>query len=148
MQYTGIVALGHVVFGSDRNPNGLHIYRRDGREKHPVIEPWTLLNGDNVITHVFWLPYRRDYGFPVYFNARWARADRPGHSCIMAFADSHTAFLRYEEERARQPSSPSTGIFWALGPTAQGNVIWSVSSPGGGPTVYKAPAPEWRNSAQ
>ena len=143
MQYTGIIALpDSVIFGSDRGPNGIHVYRRKSKTEMPVIEPLYLINDNSSNTHVFELPFKRDWHpqTPVYFAATRAQGTeyRP---VIMGLVDGKKAHLLWEADF----EGDYTGNVWyALGATAQGNIIAYMSDPNiNGYRIVKATAPDW-----
>src|SRR5699024_344468 len=144
VQYTGIIALeDSVIFGSDRNPNGLHIYRRKDKGTPPTINTWYTINNAETITHIFRLPYRRtrSKGTPVYFNAQPSGELRS--TLLMAFVDGKKPHLIYESDPIYSLYN-GAGITVALGDTTEGNIIIAKSMPdNSGNTVYKAKAPLW-----
>lgn len=145
VQYTGIICLEDaVIFGSDRDPNGLHIYRRKDKATMPVIEPWFLVNDAKVITHIFNLPYQRklDKDVPVYFTATTALTEN-GPSCLMAFTSGKKAFMLYEPAPTFSTSGGNQGLQFALGNTVGGNII-VVNQSGGTTYTLKVKAPEWK----
>lgn len=146
VQYTGVLALPDVVlFGSDRAPNGVHSYRRGLKSDMPVIKPLLLVDDSDVITRVFQLPYKRDWAptTETYFTA--TNAGGRGRSIIVGTVDGKKAHLMWESEDPAGEEAFSGNVHFALGPTAQGNIIARMSSD---PTVtgirvMKAPAPTW-----
>lgn len=143
MQYTGIIALpDSVIFGSDRSPNGIHIYRRKSKTEMPVIEPLYLINDNSSITHVFQLPFKRDWHpqTPVYFAGTRAGGTeyRP---VIMGLVDGKKAHLLWE---ADFEGNYTGNVWYALGATAQGNIIAYMADPNiEGYRIVKAKAPDW-----
>lgn len=151
VQFTGIIALEDcVVFGSDRDPNGLYIYRRKDKATMPKIEPWFLVDSSNIITHIFNLPYRRTIGkdIPVYFPATTATTNinGGGATTLMAFIDGRVPYIMWQPTPIYSTTNGGQGIQWALGDTVQGNVIVVIQepSPATGFKVLKWKAPVWQ----
>lgn len=146
VQYTGIMPLPDVVlFGSDRAPNGLHVYRRGLKSDMPTIRTLFEVNAHPSLTQVWQLPYKQDWSpsMPVYFPADPAGDGWP--SVLTATIDGRKGHLLWEGEPQGSGLPVSGRVVTALGPTAQGNVIMVMHSD---PTVtgyrvMKAPAPEW-----
>ena len=143
VQYTGIMALPNaVLFGSDRNPNGVHVYHRGNKSDMPVIKPLLLLNDSKIITHVFQMPFKKDWNpaTPTYFASEGI-SDAGGRTVVIGTVDGKTANLMFEADL----SGPYSGnMRCPLGPTAQGNIVSYIddSSISGYRTV-KAKAPTW-----
>ena len=142
-QYTGIIALPNcVVFGSDRAPNGLYVYYRGSKDENPEIEPLLLINDNATLTHVFQLPYKRNWesDTPVYFSV--TRADgSENKNCLVATVDGKRGFILHENEL----NDKFGGNCYAyLGPTEQGNIIgtfWDTDIKDF--RLAKAKAPTW-----
>lgn len=145
VQLTGIIALeDSVVFGSDRSPNGLYIYRREGKGDKPKIYPWFIINDEPILTHVFQLPFRRkrEKEVPVYFTATTSYPDtRPNLSVVLGFIDSKKANLLYDSNEANNLPK----IDFVFGNTAQGNIILVGASgtSSSGRKIFKIKAPDW-----
>lgn len=141
VQYTGIIALpDSVVFGSDRAPNGVFAYQRKDRSEMPVIKPLFLINDTPTITHVFALPFKKDWlpNTPVYFTGNKTTESVNDKPVIMGFVDGKKAHLLYEHAGV-------DALETALGPTAQGNIISSYSTTGvAGQVIIKGQAPTWQ----
>ncbi|WP_298144408.1 hypothetical protein, partial [uncultured Acinetobacter sp.] len=140
VQYTGIQALPDcVIFGSDRAPNGVYVYYRNGKDKHPIIQPLFIINDSEELTNVFGLPFKKDWHptTPTYFVADKTEGTNYKPQ-IIATVDGRKAHFMYEH--------PTSVRMWAaLGPTAQGNIITVIqpeSSPNG-LVILKATAPNW-----
>ena len=143
VQYTGILALPNaVLFGSDRNPNGVHVYHRGNKSEMPVIEPLLLVNDSKVITHVFQMPFKKDWNpaTPTYFASEGISA-AGGRTVVIGTVDGNTANLMFEADLSGLYSG---NMRCPLGPTAQGNIVSYIedSSIVGYRTV-KAKAPTW-----
>lgn len=146
MQYTGIMALPDVVvFGSDAPPNGIHVYRRGDKTDMPKILPVYLIDESDIISRVFQLAYKRDWHptTPTYFAA--STASNRGPTLIVGTVDGKKFHTLWEGTQPGSGETYSGNIRWALGPTAQGNIIAPMT---GDPTVtgtrvMKAPAPSW-----
>lgn len=143
MQYTGILALPNaVLFGSDRNPNGVHVYHRGNKSEMPVIEPLLLVNDSKIITHVFQLPFKKDWNpaTPTYFASEGISASG-GRTVVIGTVDGKTANLMFEGDL----SGPYSGnMRCPLGPTAQGNIVsYMDDSSISGYRIVKAKAPTW-----
>lgn len=122
VQYTGIIALPNcVLFGSDRAPNGVYVYYRGQKSDMPKVEPLLLINDRDKISHIFQLPFKRDWQSetPVYFGATNA-GDIPAKSTCIATVDGKKAFIVHENEQ-NEMFGGKCGVF--LGPTEQGNII-------------------------
>ena len=139
VQYTGIIALPDcVIFGSDRAPNGLHIYRRKDKATPPKIKPFYVLNDRTDLTHVFALPYKRDWhpDTPTYFSAPPADGS-DGKSVIMGFVDGNKAYVLWE-------ATNNSYVWHSVGPTSQGNIVTYMSDDTvSGYRIVKAKAPDW-----
>lgn len=143
MQFTGIIALPNcVIFGSDRNPNGVFVYYRGNKSDTPVIQPLLLVNDKDVISHVFQLPFKRGWDSltPVYFAAPNA-GDTDNKSLCVATVDGKKAFILHENSQDEKFGGKCL-VF--LGDTAQGNIIGTFfDSDISGYRIGKAKAPEW-----
>ena len=143
MQFTGIIALPNcVVFGSDRAPNGVFVYYRGNKSDTPKIVPLLLVNDSNVITHVFQLPFKKDWNSlsPVYFSAASANGT-DNKSLLVATVDGKKAFILHENEINEKFGGRCTAF---LGETLQGNVIGTFfDSDISGYRIGKAKAPKW-----
>ena len=143
MQFTGIIALPNcVIFGSDRAPNGVFVYYRGNKSDTPVIQPLLLVNDDDKISHVFQLPFKRDWDSlsPVYFAAPSA-GDTGNKSICVATVDGKKAFILHENNTDEKFGGKCL-VF--LGETEQGNVIGTFFDDDiSGYRIGKAKAPEW-----
>lgn len=140
MQYTGIIALPDaVLFGSDRHPNGVHVYHRKDKFSMPKIEPLLLVNNENTITHVFGLPFKKDWNptTPVYFSAPTIQNTTLYAPCIVATVDGKKAFKMWE-------GNNGDVLEVAVGPTANNKVVLSLrDTVNGGLIIKRANAPTW-----
>lgn len=143
MQFTGIIALPNcVLFGSDRSPNGVFVYYRGQKSDMPKVEPLLLLNDRDTISHIFQLPFKRDWQSetPVYFGATNA-GDIPAKSTCVATVDGKKAFIVHENEQNETFGGKCSEF---LGETAQGNIIGTFfDSDISGFRIGKAKAPTW-----
>ena len=143
MQYTGIIALPNcVIFGSDRAPNGVFVYYRGNKSDMPKIVPLLLINDSEVISHVFQLPFKKDWDSlsPVYFSGASA-GELPVKSVCVATVDGKKAFVLHENEIDAKFGGKCLAF---VGPTAQGNILGSFfDSDIAGFRIGKAKAPEW-----
>lgn len=143
MQFTGIIALPNcVIFGSDRNPNGVFVYYRGNKSDTPVIQPLLLVNDSDVISHVFQLPFKRDWDSlsPVYFASPNA-GDTSNKSICVATVDGKKAFILHENNSDEKFGGKCL-VF--LGETEQGNVIGTFFDDDiSGYRIGKAKAPTW-----
>lgn len=147
MQYTGIRPLPDVViFGSDRSPNGLHVYRRGQKADTPVIEPLFLVDDMTTLSRVFEFPFKRDRGplTPTYFSA--SDAANKNATMIVGLLDGKKGHLLWEGQKPGSGLPMSGNLIEVLGPTAQGNIIGvMLSDPTvSGQRILKAPAPTWQ----
>ena len=139
MQYTGIVALPDaVIFGSDRSPNGVHAYHRKDKHTMPKIEPLLKVNDLSTITHVFGLPFKKDWSptSPVYFSAPTIQNTTDYAPCIVATVDGKKAFKIWEGNKG-------DNLIDTVGPTASGKIIAALQVSAGDYIVMKALAPSW-----
>ena len=108
----------------------------------PTIKPFYVINDISSITHVFQLPFKRDWSpkTPVYFAGTRATGTeyRP---VIMGLVDGKKAHLLWEADY----EGDFTGNVWyALGATKQGNIVAYMSdSTVNGYRIVKAKAPVW-----
>lgn len=141
VQYTGIVSFPDgVIFGSDRNPNGIHRWKRTESKDDPVvIEELELINDENVITHVFQRAFRRyaEKGEPAFFPATRI-SDFSGQygSVIMSMTGVGGTYNVYE----LPPEHSGLGFYNVVGITAKGNILTSYHN-GTDHTVLRAKAP-------
>lgn len=143
MQFTGILALPNcVIFGSDRAPNGVFAYYRGNKSDTPVIEPLLLVNDKDIISHIFQIPFKRDWDSltPVYFGAPNA-GDTDNKSICVATVDGKKAFIIHENNSNEKFGGKCSAF---LGDTAQGNIIGTFfDSDISGYRIGKAKAPTW-----
>ena len=143
VQYTGIIALPNcVIFGSDRAPNGVYVYYRGQKSDMPVVEPLLLINDNPTITHVFQLPFKRDWDSltPVYFSGTGAGGMDYKSVCV-ATVDGKKAFVLHENEIDAKFGGKCQAF---IGPTAQGNVLGAfLDKDISGFRLGKAKAPTW-----
>ena len=143
VQHTGIIALPNcVIFGSDRAPNGVYVYYRGQKSDMPVVEPLLLINDNPTITHVFQLPFKRDWDSltPVYFSGTGAGGMDYKSVCV-ATVDGKKAFVLHENEIDAKFGGKCQAF---IGPTAQGNVLGAfLDKDISGFRLGKAKAPEW-----
>lgn len=143
MQLTGILALPNcVIFGSDRAPNGVFVYYRGNKSDTPVIEPLLLVNDKDIISHIFQIPFKRDWDSltPVYFGAPNA-GDTDNKSICVATVDGKKAFIIHENNSNEKFGGKCSAF---LGDTAQGNIIGTFfDSDISGYRIGKAKAPTW-----
>lgn len=143
MQLTGIIALPNcVIFGSDRAPNGVFVYYRGNKSDTPVIQPLLLVNDNDKISHVFQLPFKRDWDSlsPVYFASPGA-GDTGNKNICVATVDGKKAFILHENNTDEKFGGKCL-VF--LGETEQGNVIGTFfDSDISGYRIGKAKAPSW-----
>lgn len=139
MQYTGIVALPDaVLFGSDRHPNGVYVYHRKDKYAMPKIEPLLKVNDLSTITHVFGLPFKKDWSpaSPVYFSAPTIDNTMDYAPCIVATVDGKKAFKIWEGNNGDVLRN-------VVGPTASGKIIAAIEVGTGNFNVMRALAPSW-----
>ena len=139
MQYTGIIALPDaVLFGSDRSPNGVHVYHRKDKYAMPKIEPLLKVNDLSTITHVFGLPFKKDWSptSPVYFSAPTIQNTMDYAPCIVATVDGKKAFKMWEGNKG-------DNLIDTVGPTASGKIIAAIEVSTGNFNVMRALAPSW-----
>ncbi len=143
MQFTGILALPNcVIFGSDRAPNGVFVYYRGSKSDTPVIQPLLLVNNSDKISHVFQIPFKRNWDSltPVYFSAPNA-GDTDNKSLCVATVDGKKAFILHENNIDEKFGGKCLTF---LGDTTQGNIIGTFfDSDISGYRIGKAKAPEW-----
>lgn len=143
MQFTGIIALPNcVIFGSDRNPNGVFVYYRGSKSDTPTIQPLLLVNDSDVISHIFQLPFKRGWDSlnPVYFAGTNA-GDTDNKSLCVATVDGKKAFIVHENEQNEKFGGKCSEF---LGETEQGNIIGTFfDSDISGFRIGKAKAPTW-----
>ena len=143
MQFTGILALPNcVIFGSDRSPNGVFVYYRGNKPDTPVIQPLLLVNDNDKLSHVFHIPFKRDWNSltPVYFSAPSA-GDTDNKSLCVATVDGKKAFILHENNIDEKFGGKCLTF---LGDTAQGNIIGTFfDSDISGYRIGKAKAPVW-----
>lgn len=143
VQYTGIKALPDaVIFGSDRNPNGVHHYIRGDKSEMPKIRTSLLLNDVDLITHVFQKAFKRDFkpSTPTYFAATAVSA-RDESSVITGTVNGKKSYVLWEADKT---GIYSGNISVALGNTIQGNIIAVITDPTiDGRRIIKAKAPDW-----
>lgn len=143
VQHTGIIALPNcVIFGSDRAPNGVYVYYRGQKSDMPVVEPLLLINDNPTITHVFQLPFKRDWDSltPVYFSGTGAGGMDYKSVCV-ATVDGKKAFVLHENEIDAKFGGKCQAF---IGPTAQGNVLGAfLDKDISGFRLGKAKAPTW-----
>ena len=143
VQYTGIIALPNcVIFGSDRAPNGVYVYYRGQKSDMPVVEPLLLINDNPTITHVFQLPFKRDWDSltPVYFSGTGAGGMDYKSVCV-ATVDGKKAFILHENEIDAKFGGKCQAF---IGPTAQGNILGAfLDKDISGFRLGKAKAPTW-----
>ncbi|MDN6629986.1 MAG: hypothetical protein L0K90_01865, partial [Staphylococcus equorum] len=142
MQFTGIIALPNcVIFGSDRAPNGVFVYYRGNKSDTPVIQPLLFVNDSDVISHVFQLPFKRDWDSlnPVYFAA--TPADGRGNNLCVGTVDGKKAYILHENN-LNEKFGGRDMVY--LGDTIQGNVIGTFFDDDiSGYRIGKAKAPTW-----
>lgn len=146
VQYTGIMPMPDgVVFGSDRPQNGLHIFKRDGKDRSSkvVIEPWFLVDGYDITSQVFQMAFRRDYtkNREVYFSSVWdpRAGSGKGHAVIMSFVNTESVNLVYE---STTQFDTSNGFRHVIGPTAKGNVLTTLVEDNNR-YLFRGNAPSW-----
>ena len=143
MQFTGILALPNcVIFGSDRAPNGVFVYYRGNKSDTPVIQPLLLVNDNDKLSHVFQIPFKRDWDSltPVYFAAPNA-GDTDNKSICVATVDGKKAFILHENNTDEKFGGKCLTF---LGDTVQGNIIGTFfDSDISGYRIGKAKAPKW-----
>lgn len=139
IQFTGIQALPNcVIFGSDRSPNGIYVYRRNGKDKMPVIKPLLIVNNSTELTHVFGLPFKRDWlpATPTYFVA-----DRTDGTM---FKPLLTATVDGGKGHILGEMSAGEALHGIFGATASGKIIVvSQTTTSVGLIISTANAPIW-----
>lgn len=139
IQFTGIQALPNcVIFGSDRSPNGIYVYRRNGKDKMPVIKPLLIINDSPELTHVFGLPFKRDWlpATPTYFAA-----DKTDGTM---FKPMLTATVDGGKGHILGELSAGESLYGIFGATASGKIIVvSQTATSAGVIISTAPAPTW-----
>lgn len=139
IQYTGIQALPDcVIFGSDRSPNGIYVYRRNGKDKMPVIKPLLIINNSPELTHVFGLPFKRDWSptAPTYFVG-----DRTDGT---QFKPMITATVDGKKGHIMGELSAGEALHGIFGATASGKIIVVSQTPtSAGVIISTANAPTW-----
>ena len=147
MQYTGIMPLPDVVvFGSDRSPNGLHVYRRGQKGDAPTIEPLFLVDDISSLSRVFEFPFKRDRGpvTPTYFSASDAARSHP--TMIVGFVDGKKGHLLWEGTKPGSGLPMSGNLIEVLGPTSQGSIlaVMLLDPTVSGQRILKGTAPTWQ----